>query len=362
MRPAFTRLSHAAYFAALLTFLLAGPALVAPTGIQDRADVWTTVPTYAGPTPHIQHELFEADEPLDVVFIGSSFMWSGIDAPHVQREISLALGREASVTVLASVWAGLDRDYAILRDLLDRRSVRMVVLQLPNRDLPTDDEAAEYNRVADGPHVQAFRFFRRGEMEDAFEGLPVRYAASLYGGAVLGLPRHLLTLLRPNRVAEIEYRATLGARLDPAGYFGAPYERFRPTPPVIPVEEMILGPGTASTWRFFDEPIPPYQLHFAREIAELLGERGVPTVLLHLPQANELTADHLEERMDWVEVIGIDATLVGIPPARLFGGYTREEALHFFSSDHLNDNGAIYFTTAVAPALVRVFEDHAATR
>lgn len=357
MPPAFQHLRQAAAFAALLLALLAGPAVVGALGFLDREDVYASVPTFAGPTAHLHDEIFGDDDPIDIAFIGSSFMWAGIDAPHVQRELSRELGRPASVTVLASVWPGLDRDYAYLHDLLSQRSVRLIVLQLPNRVLPTDDPAAEHNRVADEPHVQAFRLFRVGELSGALDGLAPRYRAALYGGAVLGLPRHLLSLVRPNRVAPSEVSETLGARLDPAGYFGAPYERFRPEPPVVPVGEMIYGQGNDSTYAFFDEPLPPYQLHFARRMASLLAEHGVPAILLHIPQANELEAERVEERQQWLDVTGIDATLVGIAPARLFGAYTREEALRFFSSDHLNDNGAIYFTRAVTPALLQVFRD-----
>lgn len=357
MPPAFQNVRQAAAFAALLLVVLSGPAVVGSLGVLDREDVYTSVPTFAGPTAHLHAEIFGKDDPLDIAFIGSSFMWAGIDAPHVQRELSQALGRPANVAVLASAWPGLDRDYAYLHDLLSRRTVRLAVLQLPNRVRPTDDPAAEYNRVADEPHVQAFRLFRVGELPGALDGLASRYRAVLYAGAVLGLPRHVLSLVRPNHLSPSEVSATLGARLDPAGYFGGPYERFRPEPPVVPVSDMIYGEGDDSTFAFFDEPLPPYQLHFARRMGALLAEHGVPAILLHIPQANELRAERVEERQQWLEVTGIDATLVGIPPARLFGDFTREEALRFFSSDHLNDNGAIYFTRAVTPALLQVFRN-----
>jgi len=48
-----------------------------------------------------------------------------------------------------------------------------------------------------------------------------------------------------------------------------------------------------------------------------------------------------------------------VAPSRLFHGFTREETLRFFSSDHLSDNGTAYFTRAIMPALLRAFEDHA---
>jgi hypothetical protein len=360
MTPAFSSPGRAAAFAALLLALLAAPALVGRLGVLDRADVYPTIPVGAGPFAHIQRQVFDETAALDIAFVGSSFMWSGIDAPYVQRELTRALGREARVTVLASVWPGLDRDYVLLKDLLSRRSVELVVLQFPNRNRPTDDPAAEANRVADEPHVQAFRFYRAGELDEVDAALPSRPRAALYAGAVLGMPRHLLTLARPNYTSPAAVEATLGARLETRGYYGAPFERFRPDPPQFDADEMIYSGSDGAAYRFFEEPLPPYQMHFAKLIGTLLAEHDVPAVVLHIPQANETTVDVVEERLDWRELTGVTGPLIGIPPARLFAGFDAEEVERFFVSDHLNENGTIYFTRAVTPALLQAFADHEA--
>ena len=354
MRPAFSKPRYAAAFAALLAVMIAAPAIVAGLGLLDRATVYGTLPVGAGPASHLQRQIFRETADIDILFVGSSLMWSGIDAPHVQQALSAALGREAVVTVLASVWPGLDRDYAFLKDVLARRRVGMVVIQFPNRDRPTLDAAAEVNRVSDQPHVQAFRLFRAGEFPEIGEGLAWRARLALYAGAILGLPRHLLSLVRADRVAPSPVEATLGARFQPLGFYGAPFEPFTPAAPQFSPAELTYSPS-ASSYEFFAEPLPPYQRHFARLIARLLAAHGVHAVVLHIPQANEIDAEVVEERVDWLEATGIDATLVGIPPARLFRGFSEQETLRFFSSDHLNQNGAAFFTRAVTPALLEVY-------
>jgi hypothetical protein len=359
MRPAFSRVRSAAAFAALLAALLAAPAVVARLGVLDRATVYATMPVGTGPSAHLTRQIFEETSDIDILFVGSSLMWSGIDAPHVQRELSAALGRDAVVTVLASVWPGLDRDYAFLRDVLPRRRVRLAVIQFPNRDRPTRDTAAEFNRVSDQPHVQAFRFYREGELPEVVEGLPLRARAGLYASAMLGMPRHLLSLVRSDRVAPSGVEETLGTRFQELGFYGAPFEPFSPPPPVLSPDEMIYSPSASSSYRFFDEPLPPYQAHFAALIAHTLAAQGVPAVVLHIPQANEIDAEFVEERVDWLAETGIDAAMVGIPPARLFRGFSEEETLRFFSSDHLNQNGAAFFTRAVTPALLEVYRARA---
>jgi hypothetical protein len=357
MTPAFSGPWQAATFAGLLGALLAAPLVVDKLGMLDRAQVYPTIPVEAGPYPHIQRQVFEERSDIDVVFVGSSLMWSGIDAPYVQRELSRVLGRDAVVTVLASVWPGLDRDYVLLRDLLAHRRVRLVVFQLPNRDRPTADPAADVNRVSDEPHVQAFRFLRVGEMPDA--DLPLRSEAGLYAGAVLGLPRHLLSFVRPNYTEQPPVAATLGARFVPRGFYGAPFEPYRPSPPVLRPDEMIYSAATASTFGFFNEPLPPYQTRFAHLISALLKQYDIPAVVLHIPQANEIDADVVEERLNWIEEFGIEGNMVGIPPTRLFAGMSQAEVERFFLNDHLNENGTIYFTRAVMPSLLSIVVEHA---
>jgi len=356
MTPAFAGPRQAAVFAALLAALMVAPLVVANLGVLDRSQVYPTLPVGAGPYSHIQRQVFEESADLDVVFVGSSLMWSGIDAPYVQRELSRVLGRDAVVTVLASVWPGLDRDYAILRDLLARRRVRLVVFQLPNRNRPTADPAAAINRVGDEPHVYAYRFFRVGELPAG--DLPPRAETALYAGAVLGLPRHLLSFVRPNYTEPAPVAANLGARFVALGFYGAQYEPYRPSPPALGANELIYSPATAATFGFFDEPLPPYQTHFAHLIADLLKQHEVPAVVLHIPQANEISANVVEERVNWIEEFDIDGSMVGIPPTRLFAGMSDAEVERFFLNDHLNENGTIYFTRAVMPALLRLATEH----
>src|SRR6185503_18812143 len=113
--------------------------------------------------------------------------WVGIDAPLVQRELTRALGRPARVLTFGMNFPGIDLQYVLLRDFLERRKARMVVFSMPTA-----------RHISDSPHVFAYRFMRYGEDVQALEGLSVRNRAALYAGEVLGAPRQFLSLLRPN--------------------------------------------------------------------------------------------------------------------------------------------------------------------
>jgi hypothetical protein len=183
MSTAFSSPRQAAAFALLLAVLLALPALVAGTGWLDRRDVYPAIPWKYGPFPWIQQKIFAETKDVDMVFLGSSHIWSAVDTPYLQKKLTEQLGREAEVFTLGWPWPGFDASYTIARDLLDHRRVHTLVI---------DDEGG-----SDVPHVNSSRWFRIGEDSEALAGLPWIAQARLYGGAVLGMPRQLLSLAAP---------------------------------------------------------------------------------------------------------------------------------------------------------------------
>src|SRR6185369_7920682 len=110
-----------------------------------REAAWSGVPTCEGPFSHIQQGVFEEKGDIDLLFIGSSFLWAGIDTPQVERAQSAQLGRKATVLTLGSNWWGEDLTYFLLRDLLARRRVKMVVFSMPTK---TDQQSAPHPGAA----------------------------------------------------------------------------------------------------------------------------------------------------------------------------------------------------------------------
>jgi hypothetical protein len=61
--------------------------------------------------------------------------------------------------------------------------------------------------------------------------------------------------------------------------------------------------------------------------------------------------------VDWPQIFDGDFKLLGIPPAKLFGGLSDEEVRKLYGDPwHFNRNGQEYFTTLITPALVQIFE------
>ncbi len=357
MSPAFSSPRQTIAFTLLLGVLLALPALVAKTGWLDRRDVYPAIPWKYGPFPWIQQEIFADTGDADVVFLGSSHIWNGVDAPYVQRKLSEQLGRDAKVFSLCWPWPGFDALYIVGRDLLNHRHVHMLVI---NDDGGTDV-----------PHLHSARWFRMGENSEALPGLPWLTQAKLYGGAVLGMPRQLLSLVRPNLLEDptrvrrtfwdtyyhapnvAEQLGSLRARL--AWNVSPDFVPFQAHGDAMPADVLLLSPETRAAFQFAPEP-HAYQLHFAQKLARLCQERGTRLVVLKTPLYGESGPIAVSAPELSPDVLGAPADFMGVPPERVFAGLSDTDVRKlFFDPTHLNQNGMEMFTPLITPTLLKLY-------
>ena len=298
-----------------------------------------------GSFTYLQQQIFSERSDLDIVFVGSSLIWAGIDTPYVQRELSRRLGQEAKVVTLASNWRGEDLTYVVVSDLLAHRKVKMLVLTMP---LPYQTEK--------GPHHQAFRWWLHGDHNSILRRLPLRDQLAIYGEQVLGAPRHVLSALRPNRTVPSDLQLTLGALKEQSGYQGAPFVRRVRQAPSLPTRTLIYSPDVRDHFQFTNQPLSQYQTHFLVATLELLSKYQVPIVILHVPTSQERYSTVVTERMFWPDALGKDIPIVGVPPATLFAGMNDLEIDQFFYDEHLNLNGSELFTRTITPAILEIYE------
>jgi len=336
-------------FAALLLLLLTLPLVLSRFGLVSRPEVYAAVPTKNGPFTYFKHEIFSEKTDLDIVFLGSSLIWSGVDTPFVQQQLSSKLGKQANVITLGSNWRGEDLNYMVLRDLLNHRRVRMVVLTMPT----------SYQTV-DAPHHQAFRWMFYGD--EAVSDLAPRQRLAIYGENVLGAPRQLLTLIRSNRAETVEPVKDLGALKVAQGYMGQPFTRVQPVAPSLSPKTLSYGPTSSNNFHFNNQPLSPYQMHFLKLTFELLKKHGVTPVVLHVPVWTERHSSTVDERMNWQQVFNTQAPVIGVPPTILFSGMTDAQIDQFYYDEHLNVNGNEYFTRIITPSLLEVYATSQTTR
>ena len=351
IRPAFSSYRSSFAFLILLVFAIALPELISLSGAVSRRDSYDIMPENQGNYSLVAQEIFENDEAIDLVFIGSSLIWNAVDTPAVQAELSRQLGRPARVFTFGHYFNSFDITYTELSDLLERKNVRMVALSIPRTPLTS------------GPSTTAYRFIRYDDHPEVVTGLPPDGRASLYACSILRSPRDLLTIARPNRSRVSPFSETLGADKAEVGMGRKieTYEPFYPDPPQLLDEQMIYSFATADGLQFIDRPLPEDQDHYLNAIINLLREKRVPLMLINVPQYSERHSQTIIEREDWSRRFGMQIPLIGIPPAELYAGLTEAEItkLHF-DPEHMNANGNKYYTRAILPAIMEVFQSYAA--
>jgi hypothetical protein len=350
MDPPFSTGRQALGFALVLLVLLLLPVGLSKMRLVSRQQVYRAVPNEWGAFPYIHKQIFEEKSGIDILILGTSLLYQAIDAPYLKQQLSRSLGREATVVTFGTNWRCESLNYLLLRDVLKRRKVGLLVFSMPV-DYQNDEL----------PHVESFRWFLYGEDDASLDGLPPRDRLTFHAETVLGAPRHVLSLIRSDRVVEHRYDAELGASKIEKGIRPARFIRFTPAPPKLPAHSMIYSPDTSASFRFTGQALNSYQVHYLRLIVKLLKRYGVPVTLIRVPLWTERHSNVVEERMPWSEVFGMPMTLIGVPPARLFQGLKNREIDLLFYNDydfpnhHLNRNGNEYFTRVIAPAILKTY-------
>ena len=343
MLPAFRSNTSIICFCLLLIGILASPVLLSWAGLPSREQTYKGITDEAGRVGVQTRQIFYDSGDSDVVLLGSSLVWKGINPEVLQEKLSAHLGRPAHITVLAMNWQGIDLQYFLLRDYLTRHKTSLVVWNLP----------APGSRMFE-PHIEANYWVRYGEYSDALRGLPLRMRLALYADMVLGVPRQLVAKLRPNQLSPQEFASdSWNNRL---GYYGAPYVEDHLPSQTIPTKDVVVSSAEGPEIHISGPALDPYELHFAKKIVELLKEHHTDVVFLHVPIDLERNMKKMPELEDWSSVLGVDAPMLGISSAELFQGVSDKRFYHFYIDQHFNENGRELYTESIAPGLLKAYD------
>lgn len=350
-RPAFSSNGQAFGFLALVIFALLLPALISESGKISRRDSYDLMPENQGAYSFVKTEIFDEKADIDILFIGSSLIWNAVDAPQVQMELSSRLGRQARVVTFGNYFNSIDIPYTEIRDLLRQKRVRLIVFSVPRMPF------------ADAPSATAYRFLRYDEDPEIFERLPLRHKLALYACGILRSPQDLLTMARKNLSKASPYGKFSGA--NPAnlamGRNPEKFVKFAPAAPSLPASEIIYSEETREKFEFTGENISNYQNIYFEKMLETLAANDVPLALINVPQYSERGSRKIIERKNFSEVFGRQIPLAGIAPAILYAGLSEDEIeLLHYDDEHLNANGSEFYTRAMMPAILEIYEKHAA--
>jgi len=338
MDPAFSSPKQAGAFALFLLVILLLPMLVGKPLLPTREQFYSSTGREIIDFPYFHQQIFEEKGDIDIAFMSASRIGCAIDASYVQQKLSEKLGRKAVVRALCWTWNGYDALYFIAQDLLQQRKVHMIVFC----DLSQD--------AVNIAHHQTSYWFRFADNADALTGLPIKSKVSFYASAIIGMPRNLVGLMRPNLPP-----IPLDKNYVPWNHSPTDYT---PHTTTSPSDVDVYSEATKESFRFSDAPIAPMQLAFVRKIGVLAQEHQTQLVYLHVPDLADRKAALIEEATFWPDAFHANLPMVGIPPAILFAGMTDDD-IHklYFNPTHFNQNGRNYFTPIVAPSLIQIYED-----
>ena len=369
MRPAFASTKSAAAFALLLLVLLALPAVVGKNLLPPREQAYAALSWGSGPYPWVQNQIFEETNDIDIALVGSSHILHCLDARRLQDDLTRKLGRPAVVRVIGWGGSGYDALYFMTRDLLEHRRVRLLVFYNENNDpgAARNQKSPAWFRLADGA--------------ESLSGLSWPEQAYFYFAALVGMPRNLLALMVPNLPADLHsprpnyweehYRSAnladnLGSTSSELAFDARPKADVDPTIPFLPYvptaaasprDASVYATVTQTNFQFFDVPLPLWQQHFARQFLTLARDHGCRLVLLHIPTLAEAHWPKIPERTFWREQLGNNLFLLGVPPAKMFGGLTDDDICKlYFNLEHMNKNGQRYFTSLIGPSLLQLYD------
>ncbi len=340
--------------------MLAGKRILPP-----REQAYAALSWGSGPYPWIQNQLFQEKGDIDIALIGSSHILHCLDARWLQAELSKKLGRPAVVRVMGWGGAGFDAVYFITRDLLQNRRVQLLVVY--------NEANAPASRNAKSP-----AWFRAADGLAALRGLPWPEQSYFYFAALVGLPRNLLALVRPNLPAglhttppnewETHYRSVnladnLGSTTSELSMGNGdtdptvPFIPYAPPASASPAAACVYAPATRTNFQFSSAPLPVWQEHFARQLLTLARDHACRLVLLHIPTLDEARVPLIPERAFWQTNLSDTVCLLGVPPEKMFAGLADADLRQlYFNPSHLNKNGQAYFTSLIGPALISLYD------
>jgi hypothetical protein len=328
MLPAFENWRATARFGALLLALLLLPVFLNAIGLPPRIEVYNGLRVRGGPYVKTRQQLFATTGDIDIAFVGSSVLNVAVNVDELQARLEERYGGDVNVRMFGFVFQGFDMQYVMLRDLLEHRKVKLVVMSLSGESL-----------MSDMPHVQLHNLLRYGEYPEMYHGLSFVDRAAMYGSHALDGPRQLIKLLRAEQPIDAA---------DNRRSFMVHETRGAGVAPPAPV--IVLSDETRHEFMFGDPGLSSRQRHFATKLAELADQHDVPIVILHVPTPEDFEYERIWERAEWPRILAGSPALVGFRRTDLFGD---GPASQFYSDRvHLNAEGQDRFTRSLTPYLM----------
>jgi hypothetical protein len=332
----------------VLLFFLLLPLILAVLDQPHYSEKFKSLPSsdlgHPSPYSFIAEEISNSAKPIDILILGSSFGWTGLDATEIKSELSKEISREAIVLNFGTNWRGEEQYYIILRDLLLKRKIQMVLWTQP---------VWEYQQQQTW-HFRSNYFMRFGD-RTLIEGLPLYDKITWYGHLVLGSPRQLLSAFRPNLTHyPINHSDSFGSYLKMSGFNGKPFQAQEIRPLNLNPDDLFASTNNLGQFQKDCSPFPEFQTFWLNKFGELVDKESIFITAISIPVWKYRKECFVKQSL--LALAPLKADLLGIPPAKLFGNMPDLEQETYFYNEHLNLNGSKYFTCSILPGIIAAYK------
>jgi hypothetical protein len=314
----------------------------------DRAVLYKTIDARRSLELSHYQNIFKDKEDVTIAFIGLSSMWVGIDASRVERYLAEKGLVNPKVIMIGANHPGEDIVYMMAKDLLENRSVDLIVLSNPNR-------AQEHF------HPVFHRLASLSSHAEAWAELSIQDRVRSYALSILGAPLQLYYHLVPS-YEPLDRRGLLarnGSWIRSAGWAGKKFEEFDADAGLDGRRLSEVGTIAKDGKNIdFDNVTTDYQAAYFEKTVELARGYGTDVALLATPTWYDRDSNKINVRINSSLVSNLDIPVVGVVPSELFKGMSENQIEKlYYDRNHFNSNGAKLHTRVISGTLERLLND-----
>ena len=293
IRTSFKNNTHALIFLCTLFFTLISPILISFFERNNNEDLIEAGPEIG--SLHQIHNFYNNDIEYDIVFLGSSLLWTSVSPPIIAEHLNKNLDNKINVVTLASNWRGEDMLYRLWSGFLENKEApKLLILSMPK----VDDVQLK-------PHPRAHVWWSFKDFKYFFHKMNLETKLTYYATSVLGAPRKILSIIRNNsHLKRIKYSLNVnnnkfelttkkpwiqpdsftGELSVSQGFLGNSFEDLKnPPPPLIDFNDIVFSAKTLSKYKIHNTPLTLIQKIFLEEIFDLAQKNNVKVIVLNIP-------------------------------------------------------------------------------
>lgn len=344
----------------LLVTLLIWPLIVSVLPL-NKAKLYQGMPAIYGNYRYIGEQL-EKPEPIDVLLVGASGMWTGIDTQVLKQDLMSVLGREPVIVNASNNWRGEENYLAVAKAFLRARDVKLLILTETDSGHTHPHELAKYWWVEGG--------FGR-------QGLSNQERQNLQGVSMLGMGRVIWSTFfgGHNRDIAIRWRGAHERYSNLDGYspgLRGWHSHFEPDVkdrpfvdninwklPTLDVDQMFYKGQEKGFFRHYRADYLPYHALIQKELSDTLQASGSKFMTVRLPTHFEKDGpDYYAYIRKMPSGFERDWPVISVPQTELFPDASFDEMKNFYGNEsHFNAPGARHFTKVISPAVAKVLQE-----